>query len=67
LPRHNSGESKSIRHGIPWKLIGYLNFDSRVLARRKEKEIKKRGIKRWLEQSYTFSVFLLLSLEICMI
>ena len=31
-------------------LIGYLKFDTRVLAMKKEKEIKKRGIKRWLEQ-----------------
>lgn len=49
LAEHNAGETKSIKHGNPWKLIGYLQFTTRSEAIKKEKQIKVRGIKRWLE------------------
>ncbi|MCB9056225.1 MAG: GIY-YIG nuclease family protein [Chitinophagales bacterium] len=50
LRRHNSGETQSIRHGRPWKLTGYLEVSTRSLAMQTEKRIKKRGIKRWLQE-----------------
>ena len=50
LQQHNSGETLSNKHGIPWMLIGCLKFETRSEAMIMEKCIKKRGIKRWLEQ-----------------
>ena len=51
LSEHNSGETKSIKNGIPWILVGYLVFLTRQEAVLNEKKIKARGIKRWLEYS----------------
>ena len=51
LLRHNSGETRSSKHGIPWNVVGYLSFETRSEAMNLEKAIKKRGIKRWLEQN----------------
>jgi putative endonuclease len=48
LKRHNSGETQSIKHGIPWKLIGYIIVATRKESMQLEKQIKKRGIGRWL-------------------
>ena len=49
LEEHNSGETKSIRKGIPWKLIHSEQFETRAEAVKKEKQIKARGAKRYLE------------------
>ncbi|RPI05920.1 MAG: GIY-YIG nuclease family protein [Ignavibacteriae bacterium] len=49
LREHNSGETKSIRNGIPWKVIHIERFKTRVESVRKEKQIKARGAKRYLE------------------
>ncbi len=49
LIRHNNGETPSIRHGIPWTLIGYISVESRSESVALEKKIKGRGI-RWLDQ-----------------
>jgi len=51
LSRHNIGETQSIKHGIPWILVGYLSCKTRTEAMKIEKAIKKRGIKRWLDQN----------------
>jgi putative endonuclease len=48
LVEHNSGETKSTVKGIPWKLVGFLVFKTRAEAMKKEKQIKNRGVKRWL-------------------
>ena len=32
LQQHNSGETVSNKHGIPWMLIGYLKFETRSEA-----------------------------------
>jgi putative endonuclease len=48
LEEHNSGETKSIRNGIPWKVVHTEEFETRVEAVKKEKEIKARGAKRYL-------------------
>ena len=50
LARHNSGETKSIKHGRPWQLVWYIAVESRAEAMKLEKTIKKRGISRWLQQ-----------------
>ena len=46
---HNNGETASIRSGIPWKVIHVEYFSTRAKAMRKEKQIKSRGAKRYLE------------------
>jgi putative endonuclease len=51
LRRHNSGQGKYTRIGIPWKLINSFEFSTRPEAVRLEMKIKKRGIKRFLEDS----------------
>jgi putative endonuclease len=48
IKRHNSGETQSIKHGIPWELVGFLTFNSRKESFHLERKIKSRGIKRWL-------------------
>src|SRR5882672_7262013 len=50
LQQHNSAETLSNKHGIPWELVGYIITKTRSEAMLLEKQIKKRGIKRWLEQ-----------------
>jgi len=53
IREHNSGEPKTIRNGIPWKVIHVEEFETRAEAVRKEKEIKSRGAKRNLEDRST--------------
>ncbi len=48
--RHNSGRNKYTRHGAPWNLIYYQEFSSRSEAVQLERQIKKRGIGRYLEE-----------------
>jgi putative endonuclease len=49
LSEHNKGETSSIRHGIPWKLVWESEAANRSQAMRLEKRIKARGAKRFLE------------------
>ena len=49
--KHNNGLVTSTRHGIPWKLIGFVKSESRRTSMALEKQIKKRGIKRWLDEN----------------
>jgi len=49
IEEHNTGKSKYTSKGIPWDLIYYEIYLTRTLAMKKEKEIKSRGIKRYLE------------------
>jgi len=49
MEEHNSGRSKYTSRGIPWELIYYESYSTRSLAMKKEKVIKSRGIKRYLE------------------
>ncbi len=48
LRQHNAGESASTRHGVPWRLIYREVCKSRSDAIRRETQIKKRGIERFL-------------------
>ena len=48
LAEHNSGETSSIKNGIPWKLIWSQVFESRSEAMQLEKKIKSRGASRFL-------------------
>jgi len=49
LHEHNTGHTKSIRFGIPWKVIWTEEFPTRAEAMKKEIQIKNRGIARFLE------------------
>lgn len=49
LHRHNSGQSKSTKSGAPWTLIHTIVFESRSEAVLLETKIKKRGIRRYLD------------------
>ncbi len=46
--QHNSGYSRSTRHGIPWALIYWEEYRTRSEAMRVEKQVKARGIERYL-------------------
>ena len=49
LLEHNSGQTKSIKHGIPWEVIWQKQLPTRAEAMQLETKIKKRGAKRFLE------------------
>ena len=48
LGEHNSGETKSIKTCIPWRLIWSMEVATRAEAMMLEKKIKSRGAKRFL-------------------
>jgi len=49
LEEHNTGETVSIRRGIPWKIVHAEQFSTRSEAIRKENQIKARGAQRYLD------------------
>ena len=49
LSAHNAGLSKFTSLGIPWKLILSIDCADRSTAIKLELKIKKRGIKRYLQ------------------
>ncbi len=49
LNQHNSGISTFTSRGIPWRLIHFFEMESIEKARVLEKEIKGRGIERYLK------------------
>ncbi len=48
---HNKGGNKYTTKGIPWQLVKVIEVSNRTEARRLESKIKKRGIKRFLEEN----------------
>jgi putative endonuclease len=50
IHRHNSGHEKFTKSGLPWILIWKNEVSTRSLAMKLEKQIKKRGAKRYLEK-----------------
>ncbi|MBU6158687.1 MAG: GIY-YIG nuclease family protein [Bacteroidetes bacterium] len=51
LKEHQSGEGNFTKKGIPWDLVWTNVLDSRSEALSLEQRIKKRGIKRFLENN----------------
>ncbi len=47
--RHNAGEGKFTKKGIPWELKWFYESNTRSKAIILENKIKKRGIKRFLQ------------------
>ncbi|TMI71142.1 MAG: GIY-YIG nuclease family protein [Bacteroidetes bacterium] len=56
IEQHNSGETVSNKHGIPWILIGYIVKETRSEAMILERQVKKRGIRRWLEKNHSLLI-----------
>ena len=51
MKRHNEGRSSYTKKGIPWKVVVSFESDSRSEAITLENKIKKRGVKRYLEDN----------------
>ena len=51
LERHNSGTQLATKYGVPWKIIIYFELETRSDAIIMEQKIKKRGAKRFLEDT----------------
>jgi putative endonuclease len=51
LVEHNSGKGNYTSKGIPWKSIHIISMQTRSEAIKLEHQIKKRGIKRYLEDN----------------
>ncbi len=49
--RHNCGFVPSTKSGLPWELILTIDVKNRSEALKLEKRIKKRGIKRFLDDN----------------
>ena len=49
LEEHNRGKSPFTKKGMPWNLIHHIECESHNEAVQLENKIKKRGIKRYLE------------------
>jgi len=52
--RHNSGNNKSTKHGIPWKLIYYEAGLDKEDARAREKYLKSGMGRRYLKNRLKF-------------
>ena len=55
LKERNAGENKSTRHAVPWNLVHREDFLTRSEALRKEKQIKSRGVARYLADHRTIT------------
>jgi len=51
LAIHSNGGKKYTSKGVPWNLVKIYNCASRSEAIILERKIKKRGIKRYLEEN----------------
>jgi putative endonuclease len=51
IQEHNKGETSSIKVGIPWKLVWSHEFETRAEAMALESKIKKRGARRFIEDT----------------
>jgi putative endonuclease len=49
--RHNTGREKYTSKGMPWRLVNTYSCVDRTEAMKLERKIKKRGIKRYLEDN----------------
>jgi putative endonuclease len=47
LNEHNSGETRSVRYGIPWRIIWSQACETKGEAMKLENKIKKRGAGRF--------------------
>jgi len=52
LKKHNLGNVKSTKYGIPWELVLQIEVETRSEAIILENKIKKRGAKRFLDNQF---------------
>ena len=52
LKRHNQGNVKSTKYGIPWRLVLQIEVKTRFEAIVLENKIKKRGAKRFIDSQF---------------
>ena len=52
LKKHNQGNVKSTKYGIPWKLVLQIEVKTRFEVIVLESKIKKRGAKRYLDDHF---------------
>jgi len=52
IDQHNSGRSTFTSKGIPWKFITKIECENRSEAMGLKIQIKKRGIKRYLQDNH---------------
>ena len=50
IMEHNSGETKSLKSGIPWSIVWRTELPTRAEAMALEKKIKYRGAYRFLTE-----------------
>ena len=56
IAQHNAGLSASTKGGVPWEAVHTEQFETRREAISKEKHIKARGAKRYLEGEVSWPV-----------
>lgn len=49
LIEHNEGRVKSTKHGVPWRLSYFEEFETRSEAYKREQQIKKRKSRKFIE------------------
>ena len=49
LERHNQGWGKFTKRGIPWKVVHIERFESKSNTLKREREIKARKSKKYIE------------------
>jgi len=49
VEKHNRGEVKSTKSGIPWNLVYFESFESRSEAFVREHQIKKKKSRKYIE------------------
>jgi putative endonuclease len=49
LERHNQGWGLYTKRGIPWKVVYIENFDNKSDALKREREIKNRKSRKYIE------------------
>ena len=50
LKRHNAGNSRSTKSGIPWKIIYFEKYETRSQAMTREYQIKKMKSRIYIEK-----------------
>ncbi|AFN74590.1 hypothetical protein MROS_1353 [Melioribacter roseus P3M-2] len=50
LERHNSGNSRSTKHGIPWEIVYFEVYPMKSEAMKREYEIKRRKSRKYIEE-----------------
>ena len=47
IKSHNGGHQRYTKRGIPWKVVGYVGFQTKKLALKEERRLKKCRNKKY--------------------